>query len=423
MLQRDRGQDTACWPVSDAPKMPQQNPTGHSNSSNRARIWTGPAILTYGYRPFFLMAGAWAAFAMAAWIAMLEGWQVVPTRFDPVSWHAHEMLFGYLGAVMAGFLLTAVPNWTGRLPIIGWPLAVLSVIWLGGRVAIAFSNFLGPGIVACIDLAFPFVLAAAIGREILARKNWRNLPILILLALFATANGIFHADANWGQYAAAGPGFRMGLAVALTLICLIGGRIVPSFTRNWLARAATTARPAAFGNIDKFALISAVAALTFWSLSPDHVTTAVLSFIAGAANFIRLGRWSGWRAISEPLVWILHLGYFFVPLGFLAVSLASLDLIGGTKIGAQHIWMAGAIGIVTLAVMTRAGLGHSGLPLKATRPLTVVYLLVVASVALRFVAALGEVPIWIFHASAFSWIAGFSGFCFIYWPVMTKPRR
>ena len=178
-------------------------------TAERMRAWRGPAILTYGFRPLFLGASVWAAFAMALWVPMLSGHITLPTAFDSVSWHAHEFLFGYLGAVVAGFLLTAVPNWTGRLPIVGWPLGVLVALWLAGRVTVAVSAGLPPLFVATADLAFPVVFGAVLAREIVAGRNWRNLIVLGMLAVFTLGNALFHWEAARGGYAAQGHGLRL----------------------------------------------------------------------------------------------------------------------------------------------------------------------------------------------------------------------
>lgn len=392
------------------------------NSSDRVRAWAGPTILTYGYRPFFLMAGAWAGLAMAIWVAMLAGWMPVLTRFDPISWHAHEMLFGFLGAVLAGFLLTAVPNWTGRLPIIGWPLAGLVSLWLIGRMAVAVSGLLTPLMVAGLDLLFPTVLAATLGREIFAGRNKRNLPLLALLLLFIISNSLFHASAARGDYAAGGVGYRMGLAVAAMLVTLIGGRVIPSFTRNWLVKRQESNLPAPFGPIDQAALAVTLVSLIGWVALPHSAITAVLCALAGFANLFRLSRWSPFKTRPEALLWILHVGYLFVPVGFLAIAVSTWDFGFSPPIGAQHIWMVGAIGVMPLAMMTRASLGHSGRPLSAGRDVTAVYCLVLASVVMRFIAAFDTVPYWLLYGSALCWIAGFLGFCVLYWSILTKPR-
>jgi len=172
--------------------------TATTTTMQRHRAWRGPAVLSFGFRPFFLLGALWAALAMGLWVAMLAGRLTLPTAFDPVSWHAHEFLFGYLGAIIAGFLLTAVPNWTGRLPVTGWPLAGLVAAWLAGRVAVTVSQDLPPLAVALAELALVAALAVLLGREIIVGRNWRNLPVIGLLAVFGFANALFHWDAASG---------------------------------------------------------------------------------------------------------------------------------------------------------------------------------------------------------------------------------
>jgi uncharacterized protein involved in response to NO len=186
-----------------------------------------PALFTYGFRPFFLGAGLWAGLAMAVWIGMLSGLFALPTGFDPISWHAHEFLYGYLGAVITGFLLTAVPNWTGRAPMVGWPLIGLFSLWVLGRIAIAMSQMLSPVLLAMADLALPVVLSLVIAREIIAGRNWRNLGVLVLLGIFTLGNATFHCEAARHEFAAQGQGLRIGVASVIMLIALIGGRIIP----------------------------------------------------------------------------------------------------------------------------------------------------------------------------------------------------
>lgn len=392
------------------------------SSSQKVRDWTGPGVLTYGYRPFFLGAGIWAALAMLIWTAELSGWPFLRSRFSPVDWHAHEMLFGYLGAVMAGYLLSATPNWTGRLPILGWPLAGLAALWGLGRVGVAGSELLGPWVAALFDLALPTVLAGTLAREIVVGRVWRNLPLLLLLGVFITANAAFHLTAERTGHAADTAGFRSGLAVAVMMITIVGGRIIPSFTRNWLVRQKLTARPAPHGVTDQIALGATAAALAVWVFRPEGTLVAVICLVAGLANLIRLGRWAGIHARAEPLVWILHAGYLCVPLGFLAISAALLALDGAMRIEAQHIWMAGAIGLTTLAVMSRVSLGHTRLPARATRAMTLVYLLVIAAVALRVLAGFSASPTWAMHLSAAAWVAGYLGFVIVFWPILNGRR-
>jgi len=215
-----------------------------ATSAERMRAWHGPALLTYGFRPFFLLGALWAALAMVLWVFALSGALDLPTRLDPVSWHAHAFLFGYLGAIIAGFLLTAVPNWTGRLPVVGWSLGALVALWVAGRAAVLVSATLPVWVAPAIDLSFPLALGAVILREIVAGRNWRNLVVLALLGVFALANLTFHVEALRGIHAAQGVGLRLGLSTVIVMIALIGGRIVPSFTRNWLVKRGATALPA-----------------------------------------------------------------------------------------------------------------------------------------------------------------------------------
>lgn len=387
-----------------------------TTSAEQMRAWRGPAILTFGFRPFFFGAGVWAACAMALWVSMLSGGLTLPTEFDPVSWHAHEFLFGYLTAVIAGFLLTAVPNWTGRLPIVGWPLGALFALWLIGRAAVAVSLHLPLFVVALADLAMPLVLAAVIGREIVAGKNWRNLFVLALLGVLTLSNAIFHIEAARGSYAAQGYGLRLGLGTVIMMIAMIGGRIVPSFTRNWLVKQGKGRLPVPpMQRFDKLALLVLLATLLIWVILPDHLLTGTLLLLAGALHLVRLARWAGDRTLAEPLVAVLHLGYAFLPLGALALGAEILapGLFG--MAAAQHLWMAGAAGLMTLAVMTRATLGHTGQTLTAGPGTVGIYAAQVVAVLARVAAGLYPTEATVLHMVAgTAWILAFAGFALIY---------
>jgi uncharacterized protein involved in response to NO len=393
-------------------------------TAEQMRAWDGPAVLTYGFRPFFLGAAAWAMLAMILWMAMLAGHVTLPSAFDPVSWHAHEFLFGYLSAVLAGFLLTAVPNWTGRLPIVGWPLGGLFVLWLAGRIAVAVSVHLPPLAVAGADLALPVVLGAVIAREIVAGRNWRNLIVLAMLAAFTLGNAVFHFEAVRGDHAAQGYGLRLGLGAAMMMIAVVGGRIVPSFTRNWLARRGPGRLPAPpMQGFDKIALLVLLASLAMWVAVPQAAATASALALAGMLHLVRLARWAGGRTGAEPLLWVLHAGYAFLPVGALALAAATLlpDLFGAAA--AQHVWMAGAIGLMTLAVMTRATLGHTGRELTAGAGTTMLYLALVAAVVVRLAAGLWPMAAPALHGfSGLAWIAAFGGFASLYGPLLLGPR-
>ena len=393
-----------------------------TTTTEQMRAWTGPAILTFGFRPFFFTATVWAALAMALWVPMLSGHLMVPTAFDPVSWHAHEFLFGYLGAVIAGFLLTAVPNWTGRLPIVGWRLGMLAGLWLMGRVAVAISGSVPAVLVALADLAFQAVFALLIAREIAAGKNWRNLIVLAMLGVFILGNALFHWEAAKGDYAAQGYGLRLGLGAGIMMIAVIGGRIVPSFTRNWLVKRRSTALPVPpMQPFDKVALAALLVALVLWVVLPLGTPTGLALVLAGVLHALRLARWAGHRTFAEPLVTVLHAGYAFVPLGALALAVEILAPGSFGMAGAQHFWMAGAIGLMTLAVMTRATLGHTGQNLTAGAGTVIIYLALILSVFARVAGGVWPVVSGtLTTAAGLLWIVAYGGFAIVYGTLLLR---
>ena len=392
-----------------------------ATSSEQIRAYTGPALLSFGFRPFFLFGALWAAITVAIWLPVLSGYIIVPSAFDPLTWHSHELLFGYVPAIVAGFLLTAIPNWTGRLPIAGVRLGVLFGIWVAGRIVVAFSAWTGAVFAALVDLSFLVALIAVIGREIVAGRNTRNLKVLLVVGLLFSGNLLFHFEvvhAGAADYA-----LRLGIGAVITLIMLIGGRIVPSFTRNWLARRSPENLPAPFGRFDVFTVVCSVLALAGWVMQPDHVASGALLLAAGVLNFIRLGRWAGVRTGGQPLVLILHVAYAFVPLGFLLAAAASAvpDFVGQS--GALHGWTVGAIGLMTLAVMTRASLGHTGAPLHATKPIQAIYLAALISALARIITAFDVAREPLLIVSAVAWVAAFAGFVVCFGPKLMTPRR
>jgi len=393
------------------------------STADTLRSYRGPALLAGGFRPFFLLAPAWAAVAMLAWVLMLQGSLVTGSSFGPVDWHAHELLYGYVFAVVAGFLLTAVPNWTGRLPVAGWPLAGLALLWLAGRAAVYWSAAIGPLPAALADLAFGVVLMAVIGREIVLGRNWRNGKVLVLVGLLLLGNGLFHWQAAATGYAAGAEAGRLGTSVAIMLIALIGGRIVPSFTRNWLVRQGANRLPVPFGRFDGAVLLVSLIALIAWTVVPEAPVTALAALIAALLQLARLARWSGLRTWREPLLAMLHVAYLFVPLGFLAVSIAVLRPGLLPPATAGHVWLAGAVGLMTVAVMARASLGHTGRPLSANAIHVLVFAAILTAVLARLLAGLLPGEVWLLHVAATAWIVGFGGFGLAFAPVLLARRR
>jgi len=362
----------------------------------------------------------WAALAVALWLPMLSGHLVVPSAFGPIEWHVHELVFGYVPAVVAGFLLTAVPNWTGRLPVVGTRLLILFSTWIAGRIAVFCSLWVGSSVAAAIDLAFLALLGGVIAREIVASQDMRNLKVLVGVAMLFTGNAMFHLEtiARIGD----GHGTRLGIAATVLLIMLIGGRIVPSFTRNWLARRGAGRLPVPFNRFDIAVMVTSGLALASWVIVPHSMLTALLACVAFGLNGARLVRWAGERTAAEPLVLILHLAYAFVPIGFLllAMSIVAPQIVAPS--GALHGWTIGAIGVMTLAVMTRASLGHTGQPLTATRPTQLIYAAVLVAATARIVAAFHVLREPMLTLSAMAWILAFSGFVIVYAPFLARRR-
>ncbi|PWB79792.1 MAG: short-chain dehydrogenase [Methylocystaceae bacterium] len=388
----------------------------------RYRQQTGPAVLSAGFRPFFLFAAIWAFFVVPASIASLAGVAQLPSAFVPNVWHAHEMAFGYGGAVVAGFLLTAIPNWTGQLPLQGGPLAALVIFWLCGRLAVLFSSAIGVVPAAILDLAFPAVFLAVVAREIAVGRNWRNLPMVGALALLFIGNALTHADVL-GLVSTVDIGNRLGVATLLMLVSLIGGRIVPSFTRNWLVKLdPNVATPAPFDLVDRTALAAAVVALLAWAVGPETPPTAWLALFAGGALAARLARWRGEKTVAEPLLWVLHLGYGWLSFGLLLLGLNGLaPLLPPTS--ALHALTVGALGTMTLGVMTRASLGHTGRTLTAGRRTTAIYLMVTLAVLLRLFAPLfGAHYVIGLSLAAVAWCGAFGSFALFYFRPLTQPR-
>lgn len=386
----------------------------------RRRNYAGPALFSYGFRPFFLGGAIWASLAMLLWLPLYVGDVSLPTAMSPIDWHVHEMLFGYVPAIVAGFLLTAIPNWTGRLPVNGLSLAGLAALWLAGRVAIFLSAEIGAWTAAAIDLSFLLCFALLALREILAGRNWRNLRVLTILGVLFAGNAVFHYEAI--EFGHADYGARMGIGAAVLMIALIGGRIVPSFTSNWINRENPGRLPKSFSRFDAISLGSAAVALIVWIVAPEHAFTGALLMLAGLLHGARLARWAGDRTLSDRLVLILHVGYAFVPIGFLLVGAALLWPAEFPASVGIHAWTAGAIGIMTLAVMTRASLGHTGQPLKASATTQVIYFLVIAAALLRM-AAPWSAGVGFLHLAALAWAAAFAGFAVTFGSLLVRARR
>jgi uncharacterized protein involved in response to NO len=374
--------------------------------------YSGPALFSYGFRPFFLMAGLFAALVMPIWLLVWSARVSLSSPFSPVDWHIHEMLFGYTSAVIAGFLFTAIPNWTGRLPMRGWPLMGLAALWVLGRIAVAGGLGIGPISVMLLDCGFLALIGAMVMIEIIVGRNWSNLRVVVPMLAYLAANVTFHLEVMvQGQSAI---GRRLGFAMVVMLILLIGGRIIPSFTRNWLVKREPGPLPAPFGRLDAASLAATVLALLLWVALPDLAISAIGLLMAALAQLIRLSRWLGWRTVASPLLVMLHVAFAFLPFGLFALGLAGLGVI--SPVIGLHLLGIGGIGGMTLAVMMRVSLAHTGRTLEIGLILTAAFACVVLATLVRIFAT-AEATLWVATAL---WTIGFTAFVTHYAPILAS---
>jgi uncharacterized protein involved in response to NO len=378
-------------------------------------------LLSAGFRPFFLAAATWSVVSLAAWLSMLGGVIDLPSRFDPLSWHIHEMLFGFIMAAVGGFLLTAIPNWTNRAPVAGTPLLVLVALWLLGRLACLVSALIPGWVALVVDLAFAVALEVAAARELIAVGNRRNYPLLAPVLVLAIANLMTHLQAL-GVAVPIGLGWRLGVAAMIALISVVGGRIVPAFTRNWLTRRGASRLPPLAGLLDHFALGALLAGMIAWTFLPDLQQVGVLLLIAAVLHAARLGRWCGVATLPEPVLLILHVGYLWVVAGVMLLGL-SLVTDAVPTAAAVHALTAGAMGTMILAVMTRATLGHTGRELHADAATIAIFVLVSAAGVLRIAGAWPvDAQAALIEVSGVAWIGAFALFLAKYAPMLLAPR-
>ena len=389
-----------------------------TDTTSESPGYQGPAFFSYGFRPFFLGAALFAGVAVPAWILMLAGVGDSDFLYPARDWHVHEMVFGFLPAVITGFLLTAIPNWTDRPPIRGHELMLLFILWLAGRLLIAIPWFT-PLVSAIVDAGFLVAVAGLVWREIAAGKSWDHAPMGVLISLYAGANILFHVLALRG--AATDLPERMALALVMMLLTLIGGRVTPNFTGELLVEQGRTEQPASFSRYDGAVDRTRRNRRCAWIVQPHAMVTGWLLVAAGLVNLGRLSRWYGWLTWREPLVLILHLGYGWLALSLLVLG-GSILGIGLPKEDAVHALTTGAVGVMTLAVMTRASLGHTGRPRHAG-PLTVfIYMLVNLGALLRVFGPMTGLPTnLVLGLAAVGWSGAYVLFAMVYGPFLLRP--
>ncbi len=385
------------------------------------RVPSPSIFFSEGFRPFFLAAAVWSATAIAVWAGLLTTGATLPSRFDPRSWHIHEMLFGFVMASVAGFLLTAVANWTKRIPVHGATLQALVSLWLLGRLTCLISAALPVALTIMLDLSFSITLAIVVARELIAAHHLRNLLLLGPLALLGAANVCMHLEAA-GIALPAELGWRLAVAGIVILISIVGGRIIPAFTRNWLTAHHAANLPPNPGNLDRMALGTLHAGVMIWAFLPHSYAAGTLLLAGAAVNGLRLGRWRGLDTLDEPLLFVLHIGYAWLVAGTAFLSLAAYRP-AMPESAAIHALSTGAMGILILAVMTRATRGHTGRALVANRSTTAIYILGNLAALARVSASLLLQWHWLLIAvSASLWILAFGLFAATYGTMMLRRR-
>ena len=389
-----------------------------SNVVNEEALYRGPAVFSMGFRPFFLSAALFAGVAIPAWIMMLAGVGTEHLLYPPRVWHIHEMVFGFLPAVIMGFMLTAIPNWTDRPPIRGVELAGLWSLWLAGRLAIAIPG-VALSVAAVVDCAFLVAAAGFIWREIVSVKSWRHAPMGVLISFYAVGNMLFHVLILNDQVADLPP--RIGLGVIWILLTIIGGRVAPNFTEEFFEVRGRPERPAEFALYDKISILLVVASVITWLVQPWGVVTGSLFLLAGVVNAGRLLRWRGWHTWPEPLVLVLHVGYAWVVVALLLFGGALLG-VGLAPADALHALTTGAIGVMTLGVMTRASLGHTGRERHAGSLTVTIYLLAFLGALVRvFGPTTGLSNHMVMGLAAVSWSGAYLLFALSYGPILLSP--
>ncbi len=380
-----------------------------------------PQFLTYAFRPFFLLNAIFAMAIVILWVMVLQGHGPATLPANTMLWHGHEMLVGFAMAIIAGFILTAVATWTGRPPVNGLTLALLVLAWVAGRIVMILSGLLPAWLVAALDMVFPLLLCFLSAREIFSAKNRRNYPIVGITALLAILNLFYHLGSMQVLPGADRLAVYFSIHTILLLITIIAGRIIPNFTANWLRARGATRLPASNAQVDRLTIAVTLAVGISASVAPTSSVTGILSFAAAILHAIRLSRWCGLATSDEPLLFVLHISYLWLPIGYGLMGCVVFDWIFAPT-SALHALTMGAIGSMILAMTTRVPLGHTGRPLTASRLTVVAYMMLTLAVLVRIIGPLIFADyLATVEWSAAGWVFTFAIFAWVYWPVLTRP--
>ncbi|MEI7840706.1 MAG: NnrS family protein [Methylococcaceae bacterium] len=375
-------------------------------------------LFALGFRAFFLLAGFAALALLIIWQGMTQGTISHSAYFTGTYWHAHEMLLGYTVAVIAGFLLTAVSNWTGKITLQGDALAGLSLLWLYGRILPFYAELLPDGLIALVDFAFLPVLIYVIANTLIRTKNYKNLVFVGLLAFLMFGNGLIHAQMLALCQHSAAVGIQMVIATIVVMILVIAGRVFPFFTEKGLKGVLIPRN----SMLDALAIGSAAVVFTLQLADVSGTFLALAALMAAALNGWRLASWFVFRIWFVPLLWVLYLGYSWLILGFIFTAFAAWEWVLPSL--ALHAFTVGGIGVLTLGMMARVALGHTGRAMKASNTIAVAFALMNIAAFLRVVLPL-TIASWanvLIYVAALAWLAAFALFIFVYAPILTKAR-
>jgi uncharacterized protein involved in response to NO len=375
-------------------------------------------IFAMGFRAFFALSGIFSLILIALWASIFDGSVVIDNYYPKTIWHAHEMLLGYSVAVIAGFLLTAVENWTGIETVKGKPLVGLCLLWIYGRLVAFYSELLPDTLIALVDISFLPVLTYFVAKPIIQSGNVKNLFFVALLLLMVLANGFIHAEILGYSNDSAGLGLDIVIAIIVVMILVIAGRIFPFFTERGLQGVMAIRNPL----LDKLAIASSALVFILLIFDVNGFVLTVCAILAVIANIARVSGWYVQRIWYVPLLWVLYMGYAWIILGFVFVALASVSLVPTSL--AIHAFTVGGIGVITLGMMARVSLGHTGRMLKASNTIAIAFALINLAVVFRVImpailpAGFNDFLL----ISTYFWLAAFALFVFIYTPILSSVR-
>ena len=378
-------------------------------------------FLSYAFRPFFLLNALFVIAIVILWVMVLQGRGATLLPANTLLWHGHEMLVGFAMAKVAGFILTAVSTWTGRPPVCGLPLVLLVLAWVVGRFAMVLAGLMPLWLVAALDIAFPLSLCLLVAREILGAGNRRNYPVVGITAVLAILNIVYHLGTMQVLPGADRLAIYLLIHAILLLITVIGGRVVPNFTANWLRARGATRLPSDNVLVNRLTIFLTLVVGIAVSTAPMSIVTGLLCFAAAIFHAIRCSRWCGLATLPEPLLFALHVAYFWLPVGYGLMGCAIFEWIF-LPTAALHALTMGAIGSMILAMTTRVPLGHTGRQLTASRLTVVAYMMLTLAVLVRILGPLiSSDYLATVEWSAVGWVISFSIFAWVYWPVLTRP--